>query len=557
VPIATTSSEFEHWLSEPEGAHLEFKSAGNEYSFDKLVRYCCALANEGGGKVILGVTDARPRMVLGTHAFQSPQRTVNGLVERLHLRIEGEDYNHDGKRVLIFHIPSRPLGMPISFDGAYWARAGESLVAMTQDQLRRIFNETGPDFSAELCSKASVTDLDPVAIEDFRSRWIRKSGNQALATCSLEHLLTDAELISSDGVSYAALILFGTRVALGRHLAQAEVIFEYRSSESSIPYQQRLELRQGFFSFYDQLWQTINLRNDLQSYQDGLFRYDIPTFSEGVVRESILNAISHRDYRLSGSIFIKQFPRELEIISPGGFPPGITAANILDQQNPRNRRIAEAFARCGLIERSGQGMNRIYEETIRQSKPLPDFSKSAPHEVRLNLRGTIQYPYFIRFLEKIADEFATSFTTSDFLLLDAIQREIELDETLRQRIPRLADMGVIETIGRGRSARHFLSKRFYKHTRRTGAYTRKRGLDHETNKALLLKHVYESDSKGAPISELEQVLPSLARRSVQRLLEELRQEGKLAVRGSYRGSQWCHPDFCATPPTENDKVLGT
>jgi ATP-dependent DNA helicase RecG len=103
------------------------------------------------------------------------------------------------------------------------------------------------------------------------------------------------------------------------------------------------------------------------------------------VREALLNAVAHRDYRLGGSVFVRQYARRLELVSPGGFPPGITTENIVDQQNPRNRRLAEALAQGGLIERSGQGMNLMVERAIRQSKALPSFvarwAKKAPTPV--------------------------------------------------------------------------------------------------------------------------------------------------------------------------------
>ena len=101
---------------------------------------------------------------------------------------------------------------------------------MTPDMLRRIFDEAVPDYSAEICRNATLADLDPAAIESLRSRWARHSGNKALAKRSVDKLLRDAELILPNGVTYAALILLGTRAALGRFLAQAEVIFEYRST---------------------------------------------------------------------------------------------------------------------------------------------------------------------------------------------------------------------------------------------------------------------------------------------------------------------------------------
>jgi len=141
-------------------------------------------------------------------------------------------------------------------------------------------------------------------------------------------------LANEGGITIAALVLLGAHKALGKHLAQAEVVYEYRSNEASISYQQRKEFREGFLLIHDTLWETINLRNDIFQYQDGLFRQEIPTFNEAVVREAILNAVSHRDYRLAGSVFIRQYPTRLEVVSPGGFPHGITVENILWRQSP-------------------------------------------------------------------------------------------------------------------------------------------------------------------------------------------------------------------------------
>lgn len=136
----------------------------------------------------------------------------------------------------------------------------------------------------------------------------------------------------------------------------------------------RQEFRQRFLPVLDTLWRLINLRNELRPFQQGLFVLDVPTFNERVVREAVLNAVSHRDYRHAGSVFVRQYPQRIEVVSPGGLPPGITPENILRQQSPRNRCIAEVLGRCGLVERAGQGFDLIFRECIRQSKPLPDFS---------------------------------------------------------------------------------------------------------------------------------------------------------------------------------------
>ena len=535
--MSRTNHPLRDWLNAKEDEHLEFKEAKNNFHFEKLVKYCAALANEGGGSIVLGVTDKRPRKIVGSQVFRDLERTKAGLVEKLRLRIDAEEVDDPDGRVVLFTAPPRPIGVPIAVDGAYWMRAGEDLVPMTEDMLRRIFAEAGPDFSAEICPGATLADLDQEAIAEFRARWHRLAKRDLLLQCSSEQLLRDAELVTDAGVTYAALILLGTHAALGKHLAQTEVVFEYRSSEVAGPANQREEFRKGFLLYYDRIWELVNLRNDRQHYQDGLFMLDIPTFNEGAVREAILNAVSHRDYRLAGSVFIRQFSRRIEVVSPGGFPQGITPENILDRQQPRNRRIADAFARCGLAERAGQGANRIFETCIREGKPLPDFTHTDAWQVALTLHGQVQDPRFVRFLERVGQETAASFDTHEFLVLDLVHREEPVPAVLQPKLRRLAELGVVETVGRGKGTRYLLSRRFYAMIGQKGTYTRRKGLDDETHKELLLKHLRECPT-GGPLSELHQVLPQLSGRKVQVLLNELRLEGRVVLEGSRRWARW-------------------
>jgi len=538
IPIATEALRaLEAALQLRESEHLEFKEARRGFHFDDLIRYCAAFANEGGGALYLGVAN-KPRRVVGTQAYRDLEETRRKLLEALRLRIEADEIEHPDGRVVMFAVPSRPVGMPIQHRGSYWMRSGGSLVAMTADQMKRILDEAGPDYSAEICGPASVSDLHPEAIHRFRQMWRRKSGNPALDGVSDLQLLADAELVTDSGATYAALVLMGTREALGRHLAQAETIFEYRANETDIPAAQRKEYREGFFLWYDDLWSTIGLRNEVQQLRDGLFVLDIKAFNEGVVREAVLNAVSHRDYRLGGSVFVRQFPRTLEIVSPGGFPPGVTPENILDRQSPRNRRVAEALQRCGLVERSGQGADRMFEGSIGEGKPAPDFTGSDGHQVSLTLRGEVRDPRFVRFLERLRQERLAFFSAHDLLVLDHLQRGMSLPEQLGHRVPALLEAGALERVGRGRGTRYILSRGLYGFVGEKGVYTRKRGLDHETNKELLVRHLQDSARHGSPLGELLQVLPSLSRGQVQGLLRELRQEGRVHCRGVTRAGRW-------------------
>lgn len=527
-----TLADLATWLASPtETEHLEFKEARNQFDTRKLVDYCCALANERGGYLVLGVTNSRPRSVVGTAAFGNLQDVKHRLLQALRLRVDVDELAHPDGRVLVFTVPPRPIGMPLSTNDTYWMRSGESLTAMSADHLKRIFDEGVSDYTASTCPGATMADLSPTAISRFRTLWEARQPPKVSRTD--EQLLEDAELLDHGGVTYAALVLLGNARSLSRHLGSAEIVFEYRNADTEIGYAQRVELRDAFLSIDDELWRLVNLRNTVHSFVDGLFRRDIPTFNERAFREAVLNAVCHRDYRLQGSTFIKQWPSRVEITSPGGFPPGITVENILSRQSPRNRRLAEAFGKCGLVERSGQGADLLFETAVREGKVPLDYRGSDEFQVRLTLHGRVEDEGFLRFLEHATRDAATSFTTQELLVLDAVRRQIEIPDFGRSSIQHLLDLGLIEHAGRGRL---ILARKYHALVGRPGEYTRQRGLDRETNKALLVRHV--QDNAGCQLNELCQVLPNLSAQQVQNLLRELKTEGRLRTEGRTRAGRW-------------------
>jgi len=527
-------------LNAPEGENVEFKEAKHSFEFNKLLRYACAIANSGGGRIVLGVTDRRPREVVGSDAFDQPERTRAGLREQLHIRVDFEILCHEGKQVLVFQIARRPSGLPVHVDGVAWWRDGDSLIPMPEAVRSRIYAETGHDFSADICPGATFADLDPAAVQAFCAKWAQKTGNDRLKHLPEEQLLRDCEAVTGDGVTYAALVLFGNHASLGRFLAQSETVFEYRASDASGPAQQREEFRLGFFAYCDRIWELINLRNDIQHYQDGLFIFDIPTFNDRVVREALLNAICHRNYQFAGSVFIRQYRDRLVVESPGGFPPDITVENILDRQSPRNRRIAEILARCGLVERSGQGMNLIYEICVKEAKALPDFAGTDAHGVRLTLNGLVLDKNLLSVLNKIGAVRLESFATDDFLLINSLFYKQTVPAHLQSRIKHLVDVGIVEHVGR---KKFVLARAFYAATKTRGTRTRLVGLDRATNKELLIRHIRECGSEGTPFCELQQVLPGHSRSQIRTLLHHLQSDGLVRVDGTTSAARWflCHP----------------
>lgn len=525
----------EELLEVKEGEHVQFKEAKNRFSFVEAAKCCCALANDGGGSLVFGITDKRPRSVIGSAAFDQPERTRMGLIEKLRINVDFRLFDYNGKRILVFDVKSRPIGLPVQYEGVAWIYEGDMLMPMPEDMRRSIYEETGNDFSERICAGATLDDLDEATIENFRTKWIEKSGKKKLATLSKEQLLHDCGAITDDGVTYAALILFGRNAAIIRYLPQAEIVFEYRSSESSGPANQREEFKAGFFACYDRIWELVNLRNDKQHYQEGFFVFDIATFNERVVREAILNAVSHRNYQFGGSIFVRQFRDRLIVESPGGFPLGITLDNILDRQLPRNRRIAEILSLCGMVERSGQGMNLMFELSVQEAKPLPDFTGTDDFFVSVTLNGLIIDKAMLSVINRISEKCSEMLSTEDFIVIDTLYHERSLTEKMILRLNRLIEMGIVERIGR---KKFVLARSLYVAVGKSGVHTRRIGLDRDTNKELLMRHIRQNNETGTPFKELQQVLPSHSRNQIQVLMRELKEEGMVVCKGKTSAARW-------------------
>src|ERR1051325_8723258 len=147
-----TAADIDRFRTMPtESEHLEFKEAKNGYDKEKLQKYCIALANEGGGFLVLGVADVPPRPVVGTTAFPKPSELGHWILETCGFRVDVEEIAHPDGRVLVFIIPARPSGVPYQIGGQYLMRAGSSLVGMTPDRLKQIFAEGALHWGEEPC----------------------------------------------------------------------------------------------------------------------------------------------------------------------------------------------------------------------------------------------------------------------------------------------------------------------------------------------------------------------------------------------------------------------
>ena len=441
--------------------HVEFKRAIHNFPFDggdrKLPKdrrkcvlgYVVALANEKGGMLVLGMEDERPHDVSGSDfGINRLGEIVDKVYERLQIRITTEELYKDGKRVLVITVPSRPIGKTLKFEGIPLMRTGESLRDMSDDELFRILSEREPDFSAKICEGLDWSDLDEKAVTIMKQKYADKQKNPGFATLPTKQVLTDLELAANGKLTYAALILLGKSEAFRKYLPQEAVVVEYRQNRSMIPYTARKVFQSALFVEIDEIWEYINqpASNPLLHYQDGPYIYNIPAFNEETTREGILNSICHRSLQIQSEVMVKQYPDGLTITNAGGFPPGVDKDNILTVNSiPRCKLLSDVLEKTNLVERSGQGVDKMFYNCLMEVKPLPTYDGTDSYQVQLNFNAVIAEPELLKFFRREQDRRLADnkLNVFDLLTLYKIHKH-DVDDLNEESVRRLQKENLLE-----------------------------------------------------------------------------------------------------------------
>lgn len=255
-----------------------------------VLGYVTALCNEKGGSLVIGMEDKYPHKVVGTKQNDGSI----GVLEANIYRDTGirpyiyelyEDEKNKKGRVLVIEVPARPIGTIFKFEDVPLMRVGEELKPMSDEVYLSILQEKEPDFSQQICTAATINDLDATAIRIVKEKYAKKQKNPRFLTLGDEQILNDLDLIVNGKVTNAAIILLGKEDFIKKHYPQAAVTLEFRHSESQITFDNRIIYRQPFFIMIEQLWHDIDLRNGSFPIKEGPYIFDVPYFNEEVIRE--------------------------------------------------------------------------------------------------------------------------------------------------------------------------------------------------------------------------------------------------------------------------------
>lgn len=509
-----------------------------------ILGYVIALCNEGGGSLVIGMEDAYPHKVVGTKQNEGSIGQLESDIYRdteirPHVYELYENPELKQGRVLVIDVPSRPIGVIFKFEDVPLMRVGEELKPMSDEVYLKIIQEKEPDFSQQICKEATIDDLDEQAIDILRHKYAAKQKNNSFLTLPKEQILSDLDLITKDGVTNAAVILLGKKDILKKIFPQAAVMLEYRNTESQITFDNRTKYDDPFYIMIEKLWHDIDLRNGKFSVAEGPYIFDIPYFNEEVIREALNNAIAHRDYRRSSETVIKQYPQKLIITNAGGFPVGVTIENLLTvPSTPRNRLLADVLSKTGIVERSGQGIDKIFKNTLSEGKQQPDYSRSDNFHVELALSATITNRAFALFIDSEQQRLPEEQKLSVFeiMALSAILNGNGSD-IKKEIIQSLLNRGLIEKRGKTRGTYYILSRNYYEIAGDISDYAKKTEWNTNQAASVIIPHLIKFQK--AKMKDFVDLLSGhLTRRQVRVLIDQMVVENILEKKGSGSGTSY-------------------
>jgi ATP-dependent DNA helicase RecG len=375
-----TLENLEKWLNEPtETERLEFKEAKQQYDVTKLLRYCVALANEGGGYLVLGVTDKLPRRVVGSQAFPSPtalNEIKARIVDKLRFRVDVTELEHSDGRVLVFEVPTRPVGQPLAFDGAYLMRVGEDLVPMTPDALKRIFAEDQQDWFSQP-ARCNASPDDVIALLDTQTYFellkipYPTSRDAVLERLQSQHLIKQTAQVWTIA-NLAAMLLAKKLDAFSPALARkAPRVVIYEGINKLQTRDDKTDNR-GYAVGFDGLVDFVHSAAPQNRFIEEVVREEVKMFPKQALRELIANALVHQDFLATGtSVIIEMYNDRTEISNPG-IPP-IKVERFIDENRSRNEQLADLMRRFGICEEKGSGIDKVVSAAEMFQLPAPDF----------------------------------------------------------------------------------------------------------------------------------------------------------------------------------------
>ena len=525
---------------------IEFKSDLKRYSDRELVEEIVGMANTEGGDLYLGVEDnGQPTGVHENHKDPIGLAAMLANMTVPSISVRAEIIRENDTDIMKIEIPISRTVVATSAGKTLRRRLNaegnpENVPMYPYEIPSRLSELSLLDYSAQPLSGASQDDLDPN--ERIRLRKIiqnRQGGEKNLLQLTDEELDRALRLTTEkEGKiipTVTGMLVIGKEERLKVLMPTVRTDFQVLEGTT-------VRMNETMFGplldVFERIETYVNAWNPEREMEYGLFRLPIPEFDRNAFREGLVNAFCHRDYTMLGSVRVLIDDEGLTISSPGGFIDGVNLKNLLTvEPHGRNQVLADALKRVGLAEKTGRGIDRIYEGSIIYGRPWPDFSETTSRCVKLYIQRAKPDITFTKMIVDEQNRLGRAFSIYPLMILSALKNEhratverlaeiTNLTEArIRTSIENLVERGLIEAVGNGKNRAYILGAKVYHESDESVAYVRQTGIDKVRYPELILKLAKQQGGFVTKTNASD--LLNISERQAYTILAKLVKEGEL------------------------------
>ncbi len=519
---------------------VEFKSDIKMLADGEIFDAVVAFANTEGGDLYLGVEDDGE--ITGVHEKHKNPITLsafvaNNTVPPVSIRAEIIDAE---KSVLKISVPKSVYNIVATSSGRVLRRrikadgTPENVPMFPTEMATRLSDLRLLDYSVLTVQEASVEDFDPLEIERLKKNILLYDGDKTV----LE--LSDIELLKALGFvkeeynniipTVAGILMIGKSESIKRFVPTHSVSFQVlegtnvRVNEDFVlPILACVEKLNSFFDAW-------NPETELEM---GLYRVSVPDFNKRAIREAVVNAFSHRDYSKMGRIRIAINDEGLTVVNPGGFIEGVSINNLLTAEpHGRNPALANILKRVGLAEKTGRGIDRIYEGSLLYGRLLPDYSLSTNVSVNLFIPRSAPDIQIAKIISDEQNRLGRALPLNTLMVLNMLKEMPRSDVSqladavnlsdiiVRNILDKAIESGMVDGYGSGRGRTYILSTKVYKTKEQSIGYVRQSDIDEARYHELVMKLARENEFIArADVMQLLHVNKNQAYRILKKLVQ--------------------------------------
>lgn len=555
-------------IPEKETLECEFKSDLKRLPDSELIDTVVALSNTNGGTIYLGVED--DGTPTGVHKDHSDATRLAALIANktmppvparvvaLRLAADGS-FKENGVQVTQVDVP-RSTAIVSSSDGKIMRRrlkadgSPESAPLYPYEIITRLSTVGQLDYSAFPLPDTDMNDFSQeeiVRLRDILSR--SRSSDRSLLELPDEEVLSALRMTTTvDGKltpTVTGILLAGKSEAISRAVPTSAATFQVLEGTEVRVNQ---DFDQPLLYTIEKMREMLEPWNPEREYEEGFFRQSVPEFDRRAYREALVNAFGHRDYAALGRVRVLVDDEGLTISNPGGFVEGVTIDNLLTvEPHGRNECLMSALKRIGLAEKTGRGVDRIFEGSLYCGRPLPDYSGSTSASVRVFIARSAPDKLFMKMLGEERERTGRPLSLKSLLVLDALKKQRRLaiadlssqihatDAVTRATVESLVEAGLVEGIGSSGSRSYMLSGKVYARSGRGADFVRQSDIDRVRYPELIMKLARQQGGtiKRRDVEELLHIPEKQAYRELARLVSDK----KLELVGKGAGSHYRTP----------------